>query len=298
MSSIGYELIKTNPDNSAVTIAPGGAVIFDSTILNPTPDNNISYDPLTGTFTFTDPGDYYVYWFINSQTSSDLEVKFEIQISDTTPAVTYSYPGSSIFKTGQFTGSAIITPVAGGTMQLVNTSLGTTTLAIGTGMVTAEIAIVHIPSLSGVQAYVLNPGSQVTVPANSPIPFNNPLTDPTDGNVTISTNNSSGLITITSPGTYLVDWWLALSDATGANQLTLNLSPVGGSPLAYFNAAVSTDTHMSGFAIITVTPAQAAGPYVIALYNDTLDPTFTTSLPIELSKLIRSASIRVVGTGL
>ncbi len=55
---------------------------------------------------------------------------------------------------------------------------------------------------------------------------------------------------------------------------------------------------MSGFAIITVTETEAAEPFVIGLYNDTYDPGFTTPLPIKLSDLLFSASIRVVGTGL
>lgn len=293
MASIGFELIKTNPDGNAITIANNGAVLFDAGAINLNPDNNISYDPSTGVFTFVNAGDYYVYWFVNTQTGSALDVDFQIQASDGT-----SYPGSSIFKTGQVTGSAIISPVADGTFKLVNTSGDTITLAIGNGMVTAEIAIVHIPTLTGVQAYVRNAGDQVDVPALGPIPFNDYVTLPDDGNVSIDTTTDLGNITISSAGTYLIDWWLSLGDAPGANQINLSIRTSNSSALAHFSAAVSTNTHMSGFAIITVTEAEAAGPFVIGLFNDTYDPGFTIPLPIKLSDLLFSASIRVVGTGL
>lgn len=293
MASIGYELIKTNPDGNAITIANNGTVLFDAGAINPSPDNNISYDSSTGVFTFANAGNYYVYWFVNTQTGSSLDVDFQIQASDGT-----SYPGSSIFKTGQVTGSAIISPATDGTFKLVNTSGDTITLAIGDGIVTAEIAIVHIPALTGVQAYVRNAGDQVDVPALSPIPFNDYVTLPDDGNVSIDTTTNLGNITISSAGTYLVDWWLSLGDAAGANQVNLSLRTSSGNALAHFSGAVSTNTHMSGFSIITVTESEASVPFVIGLYNDTYAPDFTTTLPIKLSYLLFSASIRVVGTGL
>lgn len=290
MSSIGYQLIKTNSNSTAVTYTNNAIISFDPTVINPNQDSNISYS--AGVFTFTNAGNYYVNWFVNLQSSLSLEAEFSVQLLDATNTVTNTYPASSVFKTGQVSGSALVSVVDGGKVQLINSSGDIVTLAVGTGMVTAGITIESMPTFSGVQAYAsgnnTDPATPTVVADDGVIALNYPLVNQSNGSVTIDTTTNFGRITFLQPGKYDIDWWLALDGAVSTNEVALSLIDNASATLQSSYHYVTTATQIFGFAIISVTQAQATAGYYVELIN-------TSGSQINLSDITRNASIRVTG---
>ncbi|WP_243577947.1 hypothetical protein [Clostridium minihomine] len=85
-----------------------------------------------------------------------------------------------------------------------------------------------------------------------------------------SLNTSTGEITVTQPGTYLVNWWVSAEGSTVAPTITLSLNvdgvsqSVSDSPILY--------GQMFGSNFLTVTTA----PAVITLTNTTGNDVFLT----------------------
>lgn len=298
MSYSGYQLIKTNADAQAVTINASGHVIFGATNLSPIVDSNISYNATTGVFTFTDAGLYYVSWFVNAQTNTAADLEFSLEVSDGgAPPTTVEYPAASIFKTGELSGTALISVVAGGTVALFNSTSGVATLAIGSGMVTAGITFLALSGVGGRAAQVYLDGTllgNTTIAANGIFPFDVPPANQTSGGILINTTTSKGTVTITAAGIYLVDWWAAIAAATAAKEITLQIIDGSSTILASSYHVVTTSTHVSGFAVVTVSEAQASAPggYTFGLYNRTVR---TTGAPValNLSSTTYNAALRV-----
>ena len=255
--------------------------------------NEIELNRATGELSISHPGLYVFDWWIN-YSGTDIDNSFEIQLLPPvgSDVPTNQYPASSVFKTGQLSGSAIVSPVAGGRVRLVNRTTGTITLAIGNGMITAGISIVSIPTVNGIQGYLL--GTTTTIPANGIIPYDDPAGDPTNGAVTLDTTTNNGRITFNKPGTYAIDWWLAISSATGATEVVLEVIDSSSTVIGASYSAVSTNTHITGFTVLTVSEAQIGAGYYVCLYNSTVD-TSSTAIPIGLKALTKNSSIRVIG---
>ncbi len=112
-------------------------VVFD-TILN-VKSSNISYNPITGEFTITQPGNYYITWWVSTNGSGmDTEVRFSLAVD-----VAGFAAGTSPIVTGQVTGSAFISVLTDPTVvSLKNTSTDIVTLASTT--VQANIVILEV----------------------------------------------------------------------------------------------------------------------------------------------------------
>lgn len=285
----GLQYQRANTSAAAELVTSGSAVLFDATALNSNIDSNISY--AGGDFTFASGGEYSVSWFVNTQSGVALDINFELEVYDAGNVLTETFGAESIFKTGQTSGFALISVLAGGYIRLVNASSGTVTLAIGNGIVTAGLAIMGVPDVYGTQAY----SSVTTVGADAIIPYNASVNA---GGVTINTN---GTITFTAAGTYIFDWWANISSANGATEAILELRSYTiavPTPVTIANtqtyAPMSVDTQMYGHAVVVVTPADIAqAGFNIGLYNVTQDQT-PLSVALNLSPTTQTASIRVL----
>ena len=135
MPNIGLQLQNT----TAGTIASGGVVFFNETLINVDP--NVTYNPLDGTVTFAQEGDYYVSWFAVTKTGLGTSgPSFSVVTNEATPTV---YTAASGIKTGEITGFAVINAAAGLSFTLQNSTNGIVSLS-DTVDVAAGIAVVNV----------------------------------------------------------------------------------------------------------------------------------------------------------
>lgn len=98
-------------------IAPGANVIFDTAINDQSAD--ISYNSLTGQFTISNPGNYFVSWWVATDgAGSSTDLWFSIQVTASVPVA-----GATPIVTGQLNGSALVTvSSAPATLTLMNST--------------------------------------------------------------------------------------------------------------------------------------------------------------------------------
>ena len=96
-------------------LADTAPVIFDTVVINLSP--NITYDPVTGEFTISEAGNYYVTWWVTTDGSAGpVNMVFAVQV-DSSPVSL----GNSPIVTGQVNGDALIEVTATPTVvSLVN----------------------------------------------------------------------------------------------------------------------------------------------------------------------------------
>ena len=134
LSGIQYQLIGA----SATTVANNANVLFNS-LINNTTNSGIIYNEPTGTFTITQPGNYYVSWWVNTDgAEASTTVQFSVVVNGTSVAASSPAP----IVTTQLNGTALITvtnvPV---TLSLVNTTGAPVTY--GTSTIQANIVIMR-----------------------------------------------------------------------------------------------------------------------------------------------------------
>ena len=78
-------------------------------------------------------------------------------------------------------------------------------------------------ALRGIEASLTN-ASGGTLPDSGAVLFNNTVSNNTIGG---SYDSTTGTFTLTEPGTYLVNWWVALGDAQGTQALSFSLTANG-----------------------------------------------------------------------
>lgn len=304
MAFNGYQLYKFNTSSDAEIINAGESVKFNSGNIAVPADSNISYNATTGIFTFTSSGNYFVSWFVNTQTCTNPTCAFAISYNtNLPPIINATYPSESIFKTGQMIGSALLSiGTGGGTMKLINTG-GTTTYAIGNQVVTAGISIVNnldsIPSgtMYGAEVYLRGTiPANLSIPFNSRIPFDFPLTNQVDGPITMDTTVTKGLVTVTRAGMYLVDWLVSLGASTTAKEVDIQLINNSGQTIGYSYSPSSGGNTFSGLGLVKVTPAQIALGYSFSLINKSLR-TNGEPVTIQLSALTLCSAFRVAFVG-
>lgn len=117
----------------------GANVLFDVSLNSISP--NIAYAALTGVFTITDPGTYYINWWVNTDgAEAATNVEFTIETS-AGGAISAVSPMPVV--TTQLSGNALITVVvAPVTFALVNNSGATVTF--GTAAVQADLTVVQV----------------------------------------------------------------------------------------------------------------------------------------------------------
>ena len=103
-------------------VATNGNMIFNNVILN---DSTMIYNASTGVITLSEAGNYHISWWVANQcVSSSLEVSFSLVSSGGVNII-----GNSPLKTNSFSGMGIVQVTSPTTLQLVNSSAGTSYLS-------------------------------------------------------------------------------------------------------------------------------------------------------------------------
>ena len=98
-------------------ILVNSTIIFDRTL---TQSGAVSYDDSTGLISINEPGTFIIHWFVTTQSTTDSSINFALVSSQDDFIL-----GNSPIKTGEVTGSGIITThTTGETLSLVNASTG------------------------------------------------------------------------------------------------------------------------------------------------------------------------------
>lgn len=123
---------------SGTTVANGANVLFN-TLINNTLNSEIIYNAPTGAFTITQPGNYYVSWWVNTDGAEEATtVQFSVVANGTSVAASSPAP----IVTTQLNGTALITVAyAPVTLSLVNTTGAPVTY--GTSTIQANIVIMR-----------------------------------------------------------------------------------------------------------------------------------------------------------
>lgn len=103
--------------SSGGIVGLGSPVLFDTIISD---SSNIIYNPLTGEFTITTSGNYFISWWVATDDAPGTFIQFSVQLNGAN-----NISASTPLLTGQLNGTALYTIVAPATIRLINTSNGT-----------------------------------------------------------------------------------------------------------------------------------------------------------------------------
>ena len=132
-------------------------------------------------------------------------------------------------------------------------------------------------TLEGIEAELTGAGGE-EVPNGENIVFNTVVNDASNN---ISYNAVTGVFTITAPGNYLVNWWVATSGVESADRVSLTLR-VNGDPFTTVSSP-ATFGQTSGSALITVNVASAT---VTLINSSGGDIIFPSTVPVQAGIVI------------
>jgi hypothetical protein len=119
------------------TVADGANVIFDTLTTDVSP--NITYSAVTGEFTITAPGNYYVAWWVATDgAEAATTVSFAVELNGGGGVL-----GSSPIVTGQLNGSVLVT-VGAVPATIALTNVTGATVGFATTPVQANIVITEV----------------------------------------------------------------------------------------------------------------------------------------------------------
>ncbi len=114
-------------DEGTNSVNVGAPILFSTINLS----SGITYNPATGVFTITQPGQYMIHWWLNvrnpdtsaSAAASPIIVTLN-QVSPSALLISSSATHNSLSDraTGQVNGNAVFTAAAGSTFRLINAS--------------------------------------------------------------------------------------------------------------------------------------------------------------------------------
>jgi len=124
-------------DSAGEIVADSMNIIFDTIIINQSA--NISYNSATGEFTISEPGNYYIAWWITTDgTDGPVNVAFTVTVNGSPVSL-----ANSPVTTGQVNGDALITVAAlPAIITLVNQTGGI--VALASTVVQANITIFSV----------------------------------------------------------------------------------------------------------------------------------------------------------
>lgn len=140
LAELGLQL-----QNTISQIVPAGSpVLFNETPVDSDP--NISYNPADGSVTFANAGQYYVSWFVATQSVSGAAgTDFSIVTNEIPPV---RYTAGSNYKNAEIFGSAILEVTPGFSFSLQNESGGTAGLSDAV-QVNAGMSILNVVGATG-----------------------------------------------------------------------------------------------------------------------------------------------------
>jgi hypothetical protein len=135
MAVIGLQLQNTTADN----ILSDGSFFFNETLVNTDP--NVIYDAADGSISFMQDGEYYVSWFVVTQTGLGMSgPNIAIVTNESTPV---HFSAGSGIKTGEISGFALLNVSPGFSVTLKNLTNGNISLNKSVD-VKAGLAVVNI----------------------------------------------------------------------------------------------------------------------------------------------------------
>jgi hypothetical protein len=247
MSNFGFQYQMQKPIPANLTIPNTAPILFDLPLV--TSDPFISYNPVTGIFTFSGSGQYLVEWFVSLKSGLG---NFGPTITLVETAPNKLYPSTNYMKSGQLNGSALVSVSNGSTITLQNQTGNSLVLADNVAIV-ANIVITRISQdLQGIGLELTNlSGGSLT--DNSLIAFNSTPYS------TLSTviSNAAGVITLSVAGVYLFDWHVAINGSdTFPDGVKFQLQDANtNAVLGQSSNVVVTPEGISGTAILETTTA-------------------------------------------
>ena len=275
MANFGVQYQMARPTVTAnFTIVNNGTILFDTPLVSADPF--ISYNTVTGTFTFSRSGNYLVDWFVALKSGLG-NLGPTISLVETAP--NKAYPATNYMKSGQLNGSALITVAAGTTISLQNQTGDSIVLADNVNIV-ANISITRvIQELQGVELELTNaPGGSLA--NNATVAFNTVAFATT--NPVIS--NAAGIITLSVPGVYLFDWNVALNGS--------GLSPDG---IKFQLQNATTNIALGRSSNVVVTPESITGNAILELNDRALQVKLvnTSGNSLTFANISLQATMRV-----
>jgi hypothetical protein len=130
--------VQAQLDNAGGGVLANGSDVAFNTVLNDQ-SADISYNPVTGSFTITKPGNYLVsWWFATNGAGSATTVSFAVEVN----GVPYSTASSPIVS-GQLSGNALVTvttaPAAITLVNVTGDAVFIPTTLVQSGFVVTEI---------------------------------------------------------------------------------------------------------------------------------------------------------------
>ncbi len=132
------------------------------------------------------------------------------------------------------------------------------------------------PTLGGIQVEEVG-GAGTAIPVGGNVIFDTTLNTQSDN---IVYNSATGEFTITQPGNYYIDWWVA-TDGAGASTTVDFTLEVNGVPYSTASSPIVTG-QLSGEALVTVTTV----PTTITLVNTTTAPVVLAATPVQADLVI------------
>lgn len=143
-------------------------------------------------------------------------------------------------------------------------------------VVFAFINIFNPAVLGGIQAQ-LDDAEVTILPNGDNVIFNTVLNDQSPN---IDYDTTTGEFTITQPGNYLVNWWVAVDGAGPATTISFAVA-LNNIPYSIASSPIVSD-QLSGDALVTV----AAVPTVVTLINFTGEDAFIAGTPVQANIVI------------
>ncbi|MDD4125244.1 MAG: hypothetical protein PHW77_05935 [Eubacteriales bacterium] len=149
-------------------------------------------------------------------------------------------------------------------------------IALLVAVILFVVIITSSSDIEGIQAELIEAGGEV-IPDGTNVIFNNVIADLSDD---ISYDPATGEFTVTSPGVYIVNWWVAPDGAGAAINISFTVA-VDGVPYSTASSPI-VSVQMGASAIIDITTV----PAVITLVNTTGDDVFIPDIPVQAGIVI------------
>jgi len=270
MSFYGFQMQHTGPGTIAGISTEGSSptdrrIQFDETIISS--ENIITHE--RGLFTIYSSGNYLINWSVTLKTGLGNDGAFftlqENHYNASSPSEELpdgkNYPTTISVKTGQLTGTAILTVpdkqiVKFGIYNSGEKEAILATSSDGSDITNANITIIPYVTGSYSSAYGLIGATFILddtavdpiLPANGAVKFNTVINNYVDS---FSYDKSTGSITVKSSGNYALQWTVNLAGSEDVDSICFEVRK-GETVLGYSESVLFMQNGYSGFAFISL----------------------------------------------